>query len=63
MRSNTIVFHLEKLKDLACAQKYALTVSNWLEVFITLEDPVGLRDTFKRETESREGVHMRAPEI
>ena len=49
-RCNHTVFHLEKLKDLTCAHEYAVTVSNRFEVLDTLEDPVELWDTFKRET-------------
>ena len=49
-RCDHTVFHLEKLKDLACAHEYAVTVSNQFEVLGTLEDPVELWDTFKRET-------------
>ena len=44
------VFHLEKLKDLTCAQDYAVTVSNRFETLDTLEDPEELWDTLKRET-------------
>ena len=43
------VFHLEKLKDLTCAQEYAVTVSNRFEALNTLEDPEELWDTFKHE--------------
>ena len=46
----TTLFHLEKLKDLTCAQEYAVTVSNWFGVLDTLEDPEELWDTFNRET-------------
>ena len=49
-RCNHTVFHLERLKDLTCAQEYAVAVSNRFEVLDTLEDPVELWDTFKRET-------------
>ena len=38
-RRNQPVFHLEKLKDLTCAQEYAVTVSNRFGVLDTLEDP------------------------
>ena len=49
-RRNHTVFHLEKLKDLTCAQEYAVTVSNRFGVLDTLEDSEELWDTFKRET-------------
>lgn len=49
-RCNQPAFHLEKLKDLACAQEYAVAVSNRFNVLSSLEDPVELWDTFKRET-------------
>ena len=49
-RCNQTVFHLEKLKDLVCAQEYAVAVSNRFNVLGSLEDPVELWDTFKRET-------------
>ena len=44
------MFDLEKLKDLSWAQEYAVTVSNKFRVLDTLEDPVKLWDTSKRET-------------
>ena len=44
------MFHLEKLKDLTCAQEFAVTVSNWFGVLDTLEDSEELWDTFKHET-------------
>ena len=47
---NQPVLHLEKLKDLECAQEYAVSVSNRFEVLGALDDPVELWDTFKRET-------------
>ena len=49
-RCNHIVFYLEKLKDLICAQEYAVTVSNQFGALNTLEDPEEPWDTFKRET-------------
>ncbi|MEL6802745.1 MAG: reverse transcriptase domain-containing protein, partial [Bacteroidota bacterium] len=49
-RCNDTAFHLEKLKDPTCAHEYAVTVSNRFNVLSTLEDPVELWDTFKRET-------------
>ena len=49
-RCDHTVFHLEKLKDLTCAQEYAVTVSNYFGALDTLEDPKELWDTFKRET-------------
>ena len=49
-RCNHTVFHLEKLKDLACAHEYAVSVSNRFNVLSTLEDPVELWDTLKRVT-------------
>ena len=42
--------HLEKLREPACAQEYAVTVSNRFGVLDTLEDPEELWDSFKRET-------------
>ena len=48
-RRNHTVFHLEKLKDLTCAQEYAVTVSNRFGVLDTL-NPEELWDTFIRET-------------
>ena len=47
-RCDHTIFHLEKLKDLTCAQEYA--VSNQFGVLNTLEDAVELWGTFKRET-------------
>ena len=44
------MFHLEKVKGLTCAKKYAVTVSNQFGVLDTLKDPVEQWDTFKRET-------------
>ena len=44
------MFHLEKLKDLTCAQQYVVTVSKRFKALDTLEDPEELWDTFKRET-------------
>ena len=41
---------LQKLKDLTCAQEYAVTVSIRFGVPDTLEDPEELWYTFKRET-------------
>ncbi len=49
-RCNNPVSHIEKPKDLACAQEYAVTVSNRFEVFGTLDNRVELWDAFKRET-------------
>ena len=49
-RYDHTVFHLEKLKDLTCAQEYAVTVSNRFGALDTLEDPKELWDTFKRKT-------------
>ena len=49
-RRNNTVFHLEKLKDLTCAQEYAVTVSNRFGVLDTLEDPEEQWDTFKRDS-------------
>ena len=49
-RRNHTVFHLEKLKDLKCAQDYAVTVTNRFGVLNTLENPEELWDSFKRET-------------
>lgn len=49
-RCNDTVFHLEKLKDLACVHEHPGIVSNQFNVFITLEDPVKLQETFKRAT-------------
>ena len=37
------------MKDLSCAQEYAMTVSSQLRVRNTLEDQVELLDIFKRE--------------
>ena len=44
------MFRLEKLKDLTCAQEYAVIVSNRFGVLDTLEEPEELWDTFKCET-------------
>ena len=44
------VFHVEKLKDLTCAQEYLMLVSDWFCVHDALEDLVELWDTFKHET-------------
>ena len=44
------MFHFEKLKDLSCADEYAVTVSNRFEVLDALEDQVKLWNNFKRET-------------
>ena len=44
------VFHLEKLKDLTCAQEYAVTVFNQFGARDTLEDTKELWDTFKGKT-------------
>ena len=44
------MFHFEKLKDLSCADEYAVTVSNQFEVLDALEDQVKLWNNFKRET-------------
>ena len=44
------VFHLEKLNDSSCVHEYAVTISDRFEVLDTLEDPMELWDTFKRET-------------
>ncbi|MPC64178.1 Extracellular tyrosine-protein kinase PKDCC [Portunus trituberculatus] len=41
-RCDHTVFHLEKLKDLTCAQEYAVTISNRFGVLETIEDPVEL---------------------
>ena len=38
LNCNHTVFHLEKLKDLTCAQEYAVTVFNWFGVLDKLED-------------------------
>lgn len=43
------MFHLERLRDPACSQEYALTVSNRFDVFGTLEKLEDLWDTFKHE--------------
>ena len=48
-RCNHTVLHLEKLKDLICAQEYAVTVSNQFGALNTLEDPEELWNTFKSE--------------
>lgn len=37
---NNTVFHLEKLKDLACAHKYPMTVSNQPSVVSAFGDPL-----------------------
>ena len=47
-RCDHSVFHQEKLKDLACAHGYALTVSNLS--LTTLENTAELWDTFTSET-------------
>ena len=69
-RCNHTVFHLEKLKDLTCAQQYAVTVSNRFGALDILEDPEKLSDSFKREAleaakesigerpRSRSGLHL-----
>ena len=44
------MFYLEKLKDLTCAEEYAVTVANRSEALDTLEDPEELWDTFKCDT-------------
>ena len=44
------MFHLEKLKDLICAKKYAVRVCNRFGVLESLENPEEIGDTFKRET-------------
>ena len=49
-RCHHTVFHFEKLKDLTCAQEYAVTVSSRFGTLDILEDPEELWDTFKRET-------------
>ena len=49
-RCNHTMFHLEKLKDLTCAQEYAVTVSNRFRALDTLQNPEELWYTFKRET-------------
>ena len=49
-RCNHTVFHLEILKDLTCAQEYAMSVSNLSEVLDTIDDHLELWDTFKFET-------------
>ena len=43
-------FHLDRLRDLQCAEEFSISVSNRFEVLDTLEDPVDLWATFKRET-------------
>ena len=51
------LFHLEKLKDLTCAQEYAVTVSNQFGMLDALEDLVKLWDTLKCKTlEAGKGV-------
>ena len=50
LQNVTTPSHLEKLKDLICAQEYAVTVSNHFGVLGSLENSVELWDTFKRET-------------
>ena len=50
LRCDHTVFHLEKLKDLTCAQEYAVTISNRFGVLDALENPEELWDIFKRET-------------
>ena len=62
-RCGHTVFHLEKLKDLTCAQEYTVTVSNWFGVLDTLEDPEELWDTFKRETLEAAKECIGAPEV
>ena len=49
-RCNHTVFYLEKLKDLTCAQEYAVTVSNRFGALDTLEDTEEIWDTFNHET-------------
>ena len=49
-RCNHIVFLLEKLKDLICAQEYVVTVSNRFGALDTLEDTEEIWDTFNHET-------------
>ena len=49
LQNVTTPSHLEKLKDLICAQEYAVTVSNQFGVLDILEDPVELWDIFKHE--------------
>ena len=50
LKCDHTVFHLEKLKDLTCAQEYAVTVSKRFGALDTLEDAEELRNTFKRDT-------------
>ena len=50
LQDATTLFHLEKLKDLTCAQEYAVIVSNQFGALDTLEDSEELWDAFKRET-------------
>lgn len=47
---HTLVFHLNRLKDLQCAEEFAVTISSWFEVFDTMDDSVKLWDTFKHVT-------------
>ena len=47
---NVPALHLDRLKDLQCAEEFSVAVSNRFEVLGSLEDPVELWDTFKRET-------------
>ena len=49
-RCNSPRFHLEKLREPACAHEYAVAVSNRFGVLDTLEDPEEMWDAFKRET-------------
>ena len=49
-RGNAPALHLDRLKDLQCAEQFSIAVSNRFEVLGALEDPVELWDTFKRET-------------
>ena len=46
-RCDDTTFHLEKLKDLTCAQEYE--ISNRFGVLDTLRNPVELWDTFESE--------------
>ena len=39
LRDAATLFHLEKPKDLTCAQEYAATVSNRFGALDTLEEP------------------------
>ncbi len=49
-RCNFPRFHLEKLRDPACAHEYVVAVSNRFGVLDTLEDPKEMWNAFTRET-------------